>query len=569
MATLTDPPTDALQSPPKPDQPAPERTYDRFRQQAASAAHRHLIALLGVGATMIVAILVFVVALSGPAVVAPASGAARLVPADALLYVHLSTDRSRPGVRSALALTRRIGGSAALTTGLVGRLGAILTGPINPASFATNVLPWLGREAAFAVLDTPGSIAGSLIVLDVRNLARARASLAGDGAAPDGAYRRVPLLREPSGTVLALVGHYLVLGQAASVASAIDVASGRMPSLAASVAYQRAAAGEPAGRVLDAYASASGVRRALLPRRGLLGTLGMLLDDPALRAVTVSVSAGRTAVQVQIHRALDPNRARASTAAPAPFEPTLDSVLPPRSMLLFDVKSLARGAPQLLAAFASAGVAANTSPLLRRLGSGLVARGVDLHRVLSIFSGETAVAIAPARAGHGPAPVIVTRTQHQAATRALLAGLEGPLTQLFQPPSSGPGQVPEVSDAQVAGVTVHRLSLAPAFELDYAVSHGLVVISTSLGAIGGVLWHSGALSKAPFYRTALGERPSKVTSLLFFDFSQLLGLGEQTGLIGSTRLAALWPYLVKIRAVGLESTRGSSDTTTELYLQIP
>jgi hypothetical protein len=121
----------------------------------------------------------------------------------------------------------------------------------------------------------------------------------------------------------------------------------------------------------------------------------------------------------------------------------------------------------------------------------------------------------------------------------------------------------------VAGVTVHQLSLAPGFALDYAVSHGLVVISTSVGAIGAVLWHGGSISDAASYRNVLGDRPARVTSLLFFDFSQLLGLGEQTGLIGSPRLAALWPYLDKIGAVGLESSRGSSDTTTELELKIP
>src|SRR5437764_10497609 len=37
----------------------------------------------------------------------PATGAAALVPADALAYVHLSTDPSRPAVRQALDLARR------------------------------------------------------------------------------------------------------------------------------------------------------------------------------------------------------------------------------------------------------------------------------------------------------------------------------------------------------------------------------------------------------------------------------------------------------------------------------
>ena len=40
----------------------------------------------------------------------PADDAARLVPADALVFVHLSTDTSRPGTRDALKLARRLPG---------------------------------------------------------------------------------------------------------------------------------------------------------------------------------------------------------------------------------------------------------------------------------------------------------------------------------------------------------------------------------------------------------------------------------------------------------------------------
>jgi hypothetical protein len=59
-----------------------------------------------------------------------------------------------------------------------------------------------------------------------------------------------------------------------------------------------------------------------------------------------------------------------------------------------------------------------------------------------------------------------------------------------------------------------------------------------------------------------------VTSLLFLDFSKLLSLGEQTGLLGGARLTALRPDLEKVRTVGLDSTSGEADTTAELFLQI-
>jgi hypothetical protein len=60
-----------------------------------------------------------------------------------------------------------------------------------------------------------------------------------------------------------------------------------------------------------------------------------------------------------------------------------------------------------------------------------------------------------------------------------------------------------------------------------------------------------------------------VTSLLFVDLSQLLSSGEESGLIRSGQSLASQPDLAKIRAIGLDSSSGEADTTTELFLEIP
>ena len=62
---------------------------------------------------------------------------------------------------------------------------------------------------------------------------------------------------------------------------------------------------------------------------------------------------------------------------------------------------------------------------------------------------------------------------------------------------------------------------------------------------------------------------AQLSSVLFTDFSQLLSLGEQTGLTSGARMRELLPDLAKVRAIGLSSTSGESDTTTELHLEIP
>jgi hypothetical protein len=79
---------------------------------------------------------------------------------------------------------------------------------------------------------------------------------------------------------------------------------------------------------------------------------------------------------------------------------------------------------------------------------------------------------------------------------------------------------------------------------------------------------STPITDQPAYQQTLTDQPGPVTSLVFFDFSQLLRLAERTGLARSARYQALRPDLGRIRAVGLETTRGRADSTAEITLQI-
>lgn len=504
----------------------------------------------------------------------PAIGAAAVVPGNALAYLHISTDPARPGVKRALAVAGRLPDYNLFSAEVVSRLTSIASGGSGSVNFAHDVRPWLGKEVALALLDTPTSTAGSLVVLDVRDQAAARTFLQRAGASVSGSYRGVQLYGYRSGTALAFVGHYLVFGQDASVRAAIDVAAGRASSLAANRDYKRAAAGEPADRVLDVYASAAGVQRLLIPQGGLVGALGELLYQPALVGTTISLSGTSEGARMYVHSALNPAIARAGAGQRSTFSPTLADVIPAGSSLMLDVTGLDRIASHVLAAGAAGGVARNLGPLLGRLGAALSSEGVNLQSIESLFSGETALAIGPgsttpaAGGTRSPELIIVTRTPNEGATAAQLANLEVPLSQLFPAPSSGSGQVPEFNQRQVDGVTAHQLSLASGLEFDYAVFHGLVVISTSLSGIGAVATHVHSLVDEKPYQATLGGHPSRVSSLVFLDFTQLLSLAEQTGLFRGARYRALRPDLEKVRAVGLNSTRGEADSTAELFLQI-
>jgi Protein of unknown function (DUF3352) len=363
-----------------------------------------------------------------------------------------------------------------------------------------------------------------------------------------------------------------VVGPDAGVRAAIAAGTAHARSLAADPAYRSATAGEPAGRALDAYLSVAGLRRLVEPRGGVIGAIATMIDRPALSGTAISLSAVAGAAEIRIYSALGGARSggggagRATRSRPISFAPTLQSVLPTGSTLMLDVDGLDRAAPELLRAAATAGFAANVAPLLTRLGAALAAQGVSVQEITSVFHGETAVAITP---GPTPSLVIVARTPTQAATQSELAQLEAPLTALFPAPSSGPGQIPGLADQQVGGVTVHELGLGPGLQIDYAVFDGLAVVSTSVAAIDQVASRSHSLADEQTYKMALSGRPDELTSVLFTDFSQLLSLGEQTGLTSGARVRELLPDLSKVRAIGLSSTNGESDTTTELRLEIP
>jgi hypothetical protein len=521
---------------------------------------RRLLALAALGVALALASAGWLI-LGGSGTPPPATGAAKVVPADVLAYVHLSTDPSRPAVQAARRLAGRFPDYPLAYAAVVNRLDDVLGGGAN-VDFDRQVRPWLGNEAALAVLDSSGSTAPTLLVLDVSNRARAKAFLSSAGATYAGEYHGVRLLAYPSGSEVALVGHYLVAGPDAGLRAAIDAADGRAQSLAHDAAYERAAAGEPAGRVLDAYLPAAGVRRLLSTRTGVAGAIGLLLDRPGTVGTAISVSALGSGAQVLVHSV----RSAGAKPSRASFTPTLQSVLPAGSTLMLDVDGLGRVAPELLQAGALAGIGANVGPILGRLGTALTAQGVNVSRVLSIFGGETAVALSP---GPSPALLLVSRVSNQATARGELASLEGPLTTLFSPSSGSGGQVPELIDAQVGGATVHEVQLGPGLQVDYGVWDGLAVVSTSLQAIGDVAQRSHALSDEAPYKAVISGPSGRVSSLLFGDFTRLLSLGEQTGLTSGARTRELLPDLSKVRAVGLSTKTGGDDATTELTFEIP
>jgi len=515
-------------------------------------------ALAGLLALVAAAVVALVALRGGGDDAPPAARAAALVPADALAYVHVSTDDGRPAVERGLALLRRLGADQSAAARLSGLLSA---GDGRPVDFARDVRPWLGDEAALAITRGRGTTAGSLLLLAVADAAKARDFLARNGGrARRSEHRGTAVSTYAGGAVAAFVDGFLAIGQRRSVEAAIDLADhadGARP-LADDATYRRAAAGEPDGRVLDAYASVDGVRRLLAPQAGLLGLAGALLDQPGLRAVGIAVSAGETTASARIRQLVD----RSGRTAGPRFTPTLTRSVPAGALAYAGFASVERAAPLLFGLGGVGGGVADTAALVRQAGRLLAASGVSFARdVLPLFGREVAVAVVDA--GGAPAVALLARTPDEQRTRAALRRLEPAIAKLF---ATDAGGTPAFADGSAAGVATRRLVAGDGAELDYAVHDGTLALSTGAGALAAVLRPRGSIAEDPRYRAVIADSQRELTSIVFVDFSQLLSLFEPLGLTGASGLFA---DLQGVRAVGLTSLSGEAQTTAELTFEIP
>lgn len=448
-----------------------------------------------------------------------ASGAARLVPADALVFVHLSTDTERDATALALRTARRFPGFDAAQRSILGRLSA----PGCPVAIATLRK---GAEAALALIDSGSGAAGSLILVDTGNDKRVRASQCGD------------LTTEK-------IGRFYVIGQPQTVQMARQLNRGKGASLAADPGYRRELAKLPAQRVADAWVSRDGVRRLLAPQSGLLGVAGALLDSPGLKDVAVALSPTADGARLSV-RTLRTTQKKSDT-----FKPTLMSAAPGGSFAYLGAKGLSSSIGTLLSL---------VGPTTTALAPVLDAAAKDLKPLLDLFRGEVALSLIR----RSPAPIltIVVKPPDIRKAGQILKDSEPAVARLLQGPGAG------VKWTALAG---GGSSFRPrkGVEIDYAVVRDLVVVSTSPQGIASVRNNAAPITKTGDWRKVIGTAPDRATSLLFLDFSQLLRLGEQTGLNSNKAYLAVKADLRKIKAVGAHTSSAGDESTAELDLLIP
>jgi hypothetical protein len=488
----------------------------------------------------------------------PKDAAAKLVPDTALVFASLSTDGDREAVQRAARMAERFGAYRPNRDALLRRL----SGGDKAVDAERDVAPWLGDEAAFALLDVGQSTAGSIVAIEVADERKARAFLARNPRRPRlKAYKGVETQRYGQVTT-AFVRGFLVIGQDPTVQATIDIERSGARPLEADPTYRRAVEGLPDGRVVTAYASADGLRRMLAPQGDVIGGLSAMLDQPALQGVALAVAAeGEDRVRLHVHSALDADAQRAN--APKQFEPQLLEAVP-EDVLGYLGASGVTGALQRLVASAVGG--ADVGRLLARLRSELQkVTGGGLERdLLKLFEGEVAVVIQQ----QTPAPIlsVVARTEDEGGTRRTLDRLRDPLARLLRPRGEA---APTWKPQDVEGTDAWTLTLPNGAAVTYAVLDGRLILSTSPEGVRRIARAEDSLEDSGAFEDVLSDRPDRVGTLGFLDFSQLLELGEQTGLNDSPAYLSVRDDLHKVRAIGVSSTSSEGESTAEILVSIP
>ena len=437
--------------------------------------------------------------------------AARLAPPDALLWVRVSTARDDEQTARLWAIARAVPSLQALQDALIGP-------GVDPDR---EIRPWLGDELALA-LTSPG-----------------RPLLLAAVADRPAAERFLGRRRDwPEGVVSAFAGDFVALGPEAEVRAAQERAAGRAPALAVD---------DELDGTLEAYAPAAGVRRLLEDAPEALRAAAAFADAPQFEALAAAATPeqGGLRISARVHRA---------------------SGGPPAREF---VPALAGRAPAGAAAYVALPGAQALADLLGGTGAGPVLdglrralpelAGLDLDRdVLAPLGTEAALTVDAA--GAAPVITLTARTSDAALTREALARLQAPLAAVL---GTGTGAF----EARDGGA--FSLPVTAALQPSYAVTGDVVVASTAESGLEQMRVAPRGVALEPALRSVSDRAGGRVEALAFADLRQLLSLGERTGLTSGPAVPALREDLRVVRAAGAVAWREESDSTAEIFLEIP
>jgi Protein of unknown function (DUF3352) len=524
---------------------------------------------IAAGATLLFLVLLIRVVPVGPCQLsvkecAPSEKSFELVPADALLYAHLTIDEgSDQFERSGEAFERL----SDLRTILAAEVpGALPTPSGTPIDISEDVLPWAERDLALTLLPGPGKGSLPAFVAGVEDQAGAEAFLA--RVAPAGNVKTVKVGDEemslyPEGFAAALVQDSLVFGQEPAVRASINAASGDAPALEGSPEEQTVREELPESRFAELYMSRSGVQRLLAGRAGPATQLETFVDYGATDGLAAAAVAKEDGIELELVSSLNPQLLKQNpsffSGLPT-FEPTLTAEAGQRSIAYAGVGEVGPTLSELLDRTAGGGGLAGS---LRGLSDRLRAEaGVDpLSELLPALGGQAALVAEPTD-GVPFASLIVDGVDTDQAAQAL-AKLQRPLLRAL----GGGAQVPRFEEQEIDGVPVRSVQASPTVNLAYAVFDDKLVISTDPAGVEQVLGEGGLEDSEPFQR-ATDELSDEVSALVFLNLDELFGQVTRTDLVEDPFFANLSVLFENATSAALAVNGDDEEIRSELFLAL-
>ena len=479
--------------------------------------------------------------------------AVRLVPADALLYVHVRVEPSSAQWQRAGEIVRQLPGLRRLRA----RALDSVSRERRRLNFETQVRPWIGDEAAVALLPE-GRRATSLILLRVADEALARRFLAGAGSSTRQRHRGIDV-RLYGDLAAAFVGRFMAIGSLANVRAAIDAR--RRGSLEGVDRFHRAVDElEVQDPLAYAYMPARGFSQVLAGQEGLIGQISSFVDTPGLDAVAAAVRAEGNGVRLDL-ATLAPPRTPARQ-----FRPTLTEEVPSGTMAFVGAAGLDGVLDQLERLSGEDGSA--LPGLLQRLRRQLGSEGERaLLRALQPLLGRESALFATPPVNVPVVTLVVADTTAEEAGGVLVA-LQPVISRLLENPAGG--QVPAIIPRRIAGVEATTLSLSPGLALTYAAFDNRLVVSTSPAGIRQLRTGGDSLAdNASFAPGGLRKSLDRASSVVFLDLRRLSALVERAGLAATRGYRAIKADIARIGAVSGVTQSQRTSQTSQIFVEVP
>lgn len=554
---------------------------------------RHRIVAAVAATVVLVALAVFAVPnlpcqLPGGSECQPDDEAIALVPGDAAAYVHVDTDRDTEQYERAASIAERI---PAVSEQVIARLPEPDAARID---YRRDVAPWLGGEAALALIPVGGGDPRTTALLEVGDrdgAARFVERLTGPRSKTE-PHRGVDVVGDGS-LAAATVGDFVVVGREEQVRSVIDAEAGA-PPLADAEWVHELRDGFPEPRLAELLVSEAGADELFAPR-GPLGSFEAFVNARATRGAGAALVATDDGLELDVDSLLDAERVDSAPgffgAFPS-FEPELSGEPSENALAYLALGDPASSVAGLFtqATAESPGLAAGFEDFARRLRK---AGGVNLEReLLPLLSSQAAVWVEP-RGGRGeaaapeselPGPegapqapgdaagsgapfvtMVVDDVDSERATQAL-ARLQRPIAKALDPDLSL--QAPVFDEQRIEGVEAQSLRVSPAVQLTYAVVDGRLVVSTDPAGVRQVLSDDSGLEGSDRFEAATEGLPDDVAAFGYLNLDGLLQLAEQAGLGADPAYATFGEELRRLEAVGVAVRQDDNEIDTELRLTV-